>query len=72
MKPDDHISVTTICDGENEDYNECGSACGDDTCDDFWKLKICTDNCVPGCYCREGYVRHTGVCIQKQQCKRGK
>merc|ERR1739848_298855 len=55
---------------ENEYYNECGSSCVN-TCDNPQATSgPCTDECVEGCFCSEGFVldRDQGKCIPWQQC----
>ncbi|XP_055677620.1 zonadhesin-like isoform X2 [Lutzomyia longipalpis] len=48
----------------NEVYLECGGACQDD-CD---QLKPCTEQCVSGCFCEDGYARINGKCVPKYKC----
>ncbi|KXJ81878.1 hypothetical protein RP20_CCG017355 [Aedes albopictus] len=55
-----------------EIYNECGTACPA-TCDSIKRNdgpKICTANCVIGCFCDRGYVRNTnsGRCVVAEDC----
>ncbi|KAF8792493.1 Chymotrypsin-elastase inhibitor ixodidin like protein [Argiope bruennichi] len=57
---------------QNEVYNECGTACPD-SCDG--QNRVCTENCVPSCFCKEGYIRlHDDTqttrykCIPQDQC----
>ena len=56
--------------GENETFEECGSACVE-TCND--KPEFCTQQCVAGCFClSSNHVRannSTGSpCIERNQC----
>lgn len=57
--------------GPNELYNECGSACPE-TCDTFNGLvenRACILLCVPGCFCKDGFVRSKdGQCIPPSEC----
>ena len=46
-------------------YKECGSACPA-TCDQT--PRVCTDQCVQGCFCSNGLVLHDGKCIPPSQC----
>ncbi|KAK6758216.1 hypothetical protein RB195_015812 [Necator americanus] len=51
----------------NEEFRECGTAC-EPTC---WNTepKNCTDKCVLGCQCKEGYFRNGDDCIAPLQCE---
>ncbi|CAF1292317.1 unnamed protein product [Rotaria sp. Silwood1] len=59
--------------GENEEYQECGSACSR-TCDDFSYLtpkkhQVCVTMCVSGCFCKQGYYRaNNGQCVEPEKC----
>ncbi|RWS23625.1 scavenger receptor cysteine-rich protein-like protein [Leptotrombidium deliense] len=55
--------------GENEEYTNCGSACAD-TCGNYLnKNRMCTYQCVPGCQCTNGLVRHpNGNCVDPREC----
>ena len=46
---------------------ECGSACPT-TCDNYNTTVICTEQCVPGCFCPPGTVELSGVCVDPSQC----
>ncbi|CAF1092511.1 unnamed protein product [Adineta ricciae] len=74
------IQVTAIpvkpskqCCPEGEVYKSCGTACPL-TCDDVLNTnstKLCTLQCVSGCFCQEGYVRdkqNKGTCVRREQC----
>jgi hypothetical protein len=65
--------------GENENWNECGSACQRDITCQRLGLRIfgkpsgptfCTLQCVPRCECAKGYVRRTSdmKCILPEDC----
>jgi hypothetical protein len=52
----------------NEFFNPCGSACAP-TCKNPNPSPVCTKECVPACFCREGLLRHdNGECVQQHQC----
>ena len=55
--------------GDNEHYTDCGTACPD-TCDNYKDTdRMCTEQCVAGCFCDEGYVRNdSGKCIEPDEC----
>ncbi|XP_035227821.1 zonadhesin-like, partial [Stegodyphus dumicola] len=54
-----------IC-GKNEIYKECGTACPANCTN---RNPICTEKCVEGCFCMEGFVRSTnGTCVPLSQC----
>jgi len=62
------------CSEPNEVYNLCGSACPT-TCGDILNTnlpKLCTLQCVIGCFCEQGYVREnerpTSRCIKAEEC----
>lgn len=52
----------------NETYSSCGSACPG-TCD-VPQIQFCTENCVSGCFCDEGFLRNTNTnqCVLKEDC----
>lgn len=55
------------CTGENEEWNDCGSAC-EKTCENK-DLKIaCLDVCKPGCFCKAGFVKKNGKCVKPEEC----
>ncbi|XP_037041481.1 zonadhesin-like isoform X4 [Bradysia coprophila] len=57
------------CTKKFEVYNSCGSACPP-TCDNYKNPPACTKQCVPGCYCQEGYVRNdAGNCVLPCDCE---
>jgi len=55
--------------GTNEFFNDCGSACPD-TCE--IRSQSCTRQCVPGCYCNNGFIRlnnqSNSPCIPISEC----
>nr|XP_042912441.1 tenascin-like isoform X1 [Parasteatoda tepidariorum] len=58
--------------GKNEVYYECGSACPL-TCANLGKDQGCTEQCVKGCFCRDGLIRNDeGVCVHPNQCPKRK
>ncbi|KAG8584190.1 hypothetical protein GDO81_008724 [Engystomops pustulosus] len=58
-------NTDTKC-GSNQEYETCGSACPP-TCTDP-EEGVCTDQCVPGCFCIKGYVKLGEGCIEKAKC----
>lgn len=54
---------------KNEEYLKCGSACVE-SCN--YVPKICTEQCVPGCFCKSGFVRKSkatgSTCINRKKC----
>jgi len=58
----------TTCSLSHEVYNACGTACPL-TCDNYNTPPACTEQCVPGCYCEDGYFRNSkGNCVTKSEC----
>lgn len=62
-----------VCNQQNEAYMSCGSACPK-TCEDVFKPyrpMACSMQCVPGCFCQDGYVRNTvtNECVDEASCK---
>ncbi|XP_055607317.1 serine protease inhibitor swm-1-like isoform X1 [Uranotaenia lowii] len=58
--------------GPNSEYLTCGTACPK-TCENVLSptgYGFCTDNCVAGCFCLEGYVLDaaTNSCVLPSQC----
>uniref|UniRef100_A0A915PXJ0 TIL domain-containing protein n=1 Tax=Setaria digitata TaxID=48799 RepID=A0A915PXJ0_9BILA len=53
-----------------EEFNECGSSC-EETCDNFIGPMICSQECVEGCFCKQGFIRETknGCCILPELCR---
>lgn len=54
---------------DGEVYNNCGTACPD-TCENYQDTgRVCTEQCVKGCFCPEGQVRNSeGKCILPDKC----
>lgn len=62
------IFILEKCVG-NEVYTDCGSACGDDTCDNYKEPRMCIMMCKSGCFCPPDFVRNSsGQCIPKEKC----
>jgi hypothetical protein len=61
------ISIGIQC-PDNEEYIECGSACQENC---TYTPKFCTFQCVPGCFCKPGFVREIddkSKCVPRSQC----
>ena len=58
-----------VC-GEFEHYNDCGSGCGDLTCNlQSFAAVLCPAVCNSGCFCDEGYVRNNeNICVLPKTC----
>ena len=58
----------------NEEYDRCGSLCGDYKCSDIIItdrfVRICRQGCKSGCFCKKGYARddHNDKCVAKRDC----
>ncbi|XP_035220585.1 zonadhesin-like isoform X2 [Stegodyphus dumicola] len=66
-KPPTLIQVAAKC-RNDEIFVHCGSACPP-TCENKGKTVPCTQQCVPGCFCKRGLVRSIdGKCIHPGQC----
>lgn len=52
-----------------EEFKECGIAC-EENCDNLGQPIICTRECSPGCFCKNGYIREkeNGYCIPLELC----
>lgn len=61
------LSFGNECPGENEEYEECGTACPL-TCENHANPPPCTLQCVPGCQCEKGYVRKSESCVKPEEC----
>lgn len=58
--------ATPAC-GQNEEYQECGTACPP-TCKDPTPGP-CTQQCVRACFCKPGLVRNeSGKCVKPRKC----
>lgn len=55
------ISECPKC-GHHEQYTFCNKN-SEDTCDNFYKRKIKSPECEPGCICKPGYARNSGRSI---------
>ncbi|GFT45325.1 zonadhesin [Nephila pilipes] len=56
-----------VC-GLNEEFSNCGPACPA-TCSNFGKSVVCTQQCVKGCFCKNGFIRGPqGTCIKPETC----
>ncbi|XP_067130718.1 hemocytin-like [Centruroides vittatus] len=50
------------------EWRECGPSC-ELTCDNFQqKNLVCSKECVPGCFCPPGLLRHGDICIKAEKC----
>lgn len=55
------------CPKPHENYSDCGTAC-ELTCD-APSVEFCTEQCVAGCFCDEGYIRdRNNDCILPEDC----
>ncbi|RWS21546.1 zonadhesin-like protein, partial [Leptotrombidium deliense] len=63
-----YSSERTEC-RDDEEFVTCGSACAD-TCYNYKnELRMCTLQCVVGCACKNGLVRHSnGSCVHAIEC----
>lgn len=63
------LGRTRLCYGENEIFDECGTICPA-TCQGNRGIKECSPACVPGCFCKKGYLKDTtsAKCILPQHC----
>jgi hypothetical protein len=64
------VAPEKCCNGPNEIFNDCGSACPA-TCND--QSPACTKQCVRGCFCKSAdYVRQDNTtnspCIPRNEC----
>ena len=56
----------TVC-GDNQEWDDCGSACPAMCNERRWW--ICTDQCVPGCFCKDGYKLNDWFeCVPEAEC----
>ncbi|XP_017491409.1 PREDICTED: chymotrypsin inhibitor [Rhagoletis zephyria] len=55
--------------GPNANFTNCGTACPSKCSDNPLLGTICTDQCVVGCQCKDGYVLNdAGKCVQRSEC----
>lgn len=64
--------VTSLCNTStcqpDEIFDECGTAC-EPNCQDPLGQRVCSQGCVRGCFCRQGFIRATnGRCISANEC----
>lgn len=59
-----------ICDSDTELFTDCGSSCPD-TCENNRDTqRVCTLQCVSGCFCKSGLVRRKDdKCVTPSECK---
>ncbi|CAH1270242.1 PEBP1 [Branchiostoma lanceolatum] len=57
-----------VC-GENSHFDPCGHGDCQPTCEN--PAPICTQVCIAGCQCDDGFALHDGTCIPMSQCERG-
>ncbi|CAH1270244.1 PEBP1 [Branchiostoma lanceolatum] len=55
--------------GENSHFDTCGHGDCQPTCEN--PAPICTQVCIAGCQCDDGFALHDGTCIPMSQCERG-
>ncbi|CCV01713.1 Chymotrypsin inhibitor [Invertebrate iridescent virus 30] len=54
--------------GYNQEYTTCGTACPL-TCENPNPNRPCTLQCVIGCQCKPGYLKHkSGKCVKPADC----
>ncbi|CAH1270246.1 PEBP1 [Branchiostoma lanceolatum] len=59
---------TKLC-GENSHFDTCGHGDCQPTCEN--PAPICTQVCIAGCQCDDGFALHDGTCIPMSQCESG-
>ncbi|XP_078688249.1 uncharacterized protein LOC144920176 isoform X5 [Branchiostoma floridae x Branchiostoma belcheri] len=59
---------TKVC-GENSHFDTCGHGACQPTCEN--PAPICTQVCIAGCQCDDGFALHDGQCIPMSQCESG-
>ncbi|XP_035679107.1 zonadhesin-like isoform X8 [Branchiostoma floridae] len=59
---------TKVC-GENSHFDTCGHGECQPTCEN--PAPICTQVCIAGCQCDDGFALHDGRCIPMSQCEGG-
>jgi hypothetical protein len=61
------MMMPPVC-GANEVFKTCGTACPA-TCANPHPSAVCTKNCVIGCFCTEGFLKHAnGQCVPAANC----
>jgi len=72
IRPEMCEDYMTRCeDKPNEEFQECYSTCGSESCDSLTEPPIMciTQGCGMGCRCKRGYSRNDkGVCIPSEEC----
>jgi hypothetical protein len=53
------------CTKKNQEFKSCGTKCPA-TCQK--RNPICVKICVPGCFCKQGYILNNGECILVSKC----
>ena len=48
-------------------WDDCGTICPI-TCDNYDSKPFCADVCVPGCFCKKGYILNNGTCVKPHMC----
>lgn len=54
----------------DEEFRRCGTAC-EETCENYGESRrVCTKQCVVGCFCKKGLVRaEDGTCVKPDKCR---
>ncbi|KAJ8962930.1 hypothetical protein NQ314_005647 [Rhamnusium bicolor] len=57
------------CEDSNTSYNSCGPFCVS-TCQNPLISNNCIALCVPGCFCKQGFIRdeESNTCVRIQDC----
>jgi len=62
-------AASNCCKDPNEEYTDCGPACGSDGCNENRYIAECSQRCAAGCFCKCGYFRNSaGQCVTADQC----
>lgn len=70
MADQESYSSIRTCEKPNEEFKACGTACPL-TCANFINPPTqCTEQCIVGCACKEGFVRDAinGNCVAPEKC----